>query len=147
MTSEDFNRQNNQPDTAAKQADPDDMPGLYVLAIYHGDTGHSVLAYYGDVKAELRFLDLKAAMTEGHSIVEVHDDIGTMLLIKADDIRAVRLVTQGGQRKLQVAGNVENVRNQQATSRAMQAAFGQDPTAVALVHPHTGQPIKPRRGN
>ena len=129
---------------AAMAPASDDLPGFYVLAIYHGDTGNSVLAYYTEANAMKAYDNICGMMANDDKGAEIADDIGTKLFIRGNDVRAVRLVTQGGQRKLQVAGNVENVRVQQATSKAMREAFGQDPTATALVDT-LGRPVKPRR--
>ncbi len=138
----------NEPTQDAKKDDN----GLWAIAVYHGDTGQSTLAYFSEKAAMEAFIGAVTLMADHNDpakLVEIKDDIGTLLCVPAQGIVAIRLVTQAGQRKLQVAGNLEGVRQQMATSDAMQAEFGVVAGGGAKLTDNMGRPLvaQPRRRN
>lgn len=120
---------------------------LWALAVYHGDTGQTTLAYFNETVALEQYNMAVKAITNRNGVLSLSDDIGTLLCLPVGNIYAVRLVTQAGQRKLQVSGNVESVRQQMATQAAMKEHFGM--VANAGLVDNFGRPLNslPRNRN
>ncbi len=101
----------------------------YYISIYHGPADQTSFAFVGADAAEAFVARCAEAMADTvvHGTWKFTDEVGTELIIRGRDILTVRLMTSEGQRRIIVAGNLENVRQQQATQLAMKNEMGMVP--------------------